>query len=91
MRYAVARQPMKQREERPSSDYPEARQRKAKPTDAKLRAMSLLNGRVAKEEDHVNRRQAESHEFAQWPKREGGRQRQLLASSIASTPSPVFA
>ena len=34
MRYAVARQPMKQREERPSSDYPEARQRKAKPTAA---------------------------------------------------------
>ncbi len=54
MRYAVARQPMKQREERPSSDYPEARQRKAKPTDAKLRAMSLLNGRGAKEEDNVN-------------------------------------
>ena len=70
MRYAVARQPMKQREERPSS---------------------LGLSRVAKEEDHVNRRQTESHEFAQWPKREGGRQRQLLASSIASTPSPVFA
>ena len=60
MRYAVARQPMKQREERPSSDYPEARQRKAKPTDAKLRAMSLLNGRSAKEEDNVNFWRAQS-------------------------------
>ena len=54
MRYAVARQPMKQREERPSSDYPAARQRKTKPTAAKLRAMSLLNSRSAKEEDNVN-------------------------------------
>ena len=44
MRYAVARQPMKQREERPSS-------------------LGLSRG--AKEEDNVNRRQAESHEFAQ--------------------------
>lgn len=70
MRYAVARQPMKQREERPSS-------------------LGLSRG--AKEEDNVNRRQAESHEFAQWPKREGGRPCQFLASSIASTPSPVFA
>ena len=60
MRYAVARQPMKQREERPSSDYPEARQRKAKPTAAKLRAMSLLNGRGAKEEDNVNFWRAQS-------------------------------
>ena len=70
MRYAVARQPMKQREERPSS-------------------LGLSRG--ATEEDNVNRRQVESHEFAQWPKREGARQRQFLASSIASTPSPVFA
>lgn len=70
MRYAVARQPMKQREERPSS-------------------LGLSRG--ATEEDNVNRRQSESHEFAQWPKREGGRPCQLLASSIASTPSPVFA
>lgn len=60
MRYAVARQPMKQREERPSSDYPEARQRKTTSPDAKLRAMSLLNGRVAKEEDHVNFWRAQS-------------------------------
>ena len=50
MRYAVARQPMKQREERPSS-------------------LGLSRG--AKEEDNVNRRQTESHEFAQWPNREG--------------------
>lgn len=91
MRYAVARQPMKQREERPSLSYPESRQWKTMSTAAKLRAMSLLNSRSAKEEDNVNRRQAESHEFAQWPKREGGRPCQLLASSIAFTPSPVFA
>ena len=32
-------------------------------TAAKPRAMSLLNGRGAKEEDKVNRRQAESHEL----------------------------
>lgn len=70
MRYAVARQPMKQREERPSS-------------------LGLSRG--ATEEGEANRRQAESHEFAQWPKREGARQRQFLATSIASTPSPVFA
>ena len=54
MRYAVARQPMKQREERPSLGYPEVRQRKTTSTAAKLRAMSLLNGRGAKEEDNVN-------------------------------------
>ena len=55
MRYAVARQPMKQREERPSS-------------------LGLSRG--ATEEDNANRRQVESHEFAQWPRREGGRPRQ---------------
>ena len=60
MRYAVARQPMKQREERPSSDYPEARQRKTTSTAAKLRAMGLLNGRGVKEEDHVNFWRAQS-------------------------------
>lgn len=36
MRYAVARQPIKQREERPSSDYPEARRRKTMSTSGEL-------------------------------------------------------
>ena len=49
-------------------------------TAAKPRAMSLLNGQGAKEEDRVNRRQAESHELAQWPRREGGRQSQPPSS-----------
>ncbi|MCI7763655.1 MAG: hypothetical protein MSK46_04505 [Bacteroidales bacterium] len=61
-------------------------------TDEAARGETELGlSRGATEEGEANRRQAESHEFAQWPKREGGRQRQLLASSIASTPSPVFA
>ena len=60
MRYAVARHPMEQREERPSLGYPELRQRKTTSTAAKLRAMSLLNGRSAKEEDHVNFWRAQS-------------------------------